>query len=89
MASKYSNFSFAFSNDPAQCQNLTVGIIGQGVPPYSILILPFGPTPLPGNIEARTIESHAFPGYSPSLSFKLAYPANSQFVAVVCPSIIC
>lgn len=66
---------------------MTISITGSGgVPPYSVLIIPFGGTPLPNNVEARTILSEKFDGSSTSISFKLNYPALSQFVAVVSDS---
>ncbi|KAH9171382.1 hypothetical protein EDB89DRAFT_2243560 [Lactarius sanguifluus] len=59
---------------------------GSGQPPYSLLLVPSGPTPLPNNTEVRTIQNISFPGTSTSLSFKLNYPENSSFVAVVSDS---
>ncbi|KDQ58743.1 hypothetical protein JAAARDRAFT_47090 [Jaapia argillacea MUCL 33604] len=67
-----SAFSFQFTSTPQQCS---------GQPPYSVVIIPFGPSPLPNNIEARKIFQTNFTGSS--VSFKLNYPANSQFVAVM------
>ncbi|KIM35169.1 hypothetical protein M413DRAFT_449880 [Hebeloma cylindrosporum] len=80
-------YSWAFQSTPQQCSNLTVTVSGSdGKPPYRILILPFGPTPLANNIEARTILDIPFNGQESSVSFKLKYPENSQFVAVVSDS---
>jgi len=80
-------FSFVLNTTPQQCQNLSVAITGNGgVPPYNILIIPFGPSPLPNNIEARRIVNIPFTGSSSTLSFQLDFPANSQFVAVVSTS---
>lgn len=77
-------FTWNFQSTPQQCSNLTISISGGGgKPPYRVLILPFGPTPLAGNVEARKIVDQPFPDDSTSVSFKLNYPANSQFVAVV------
>ncbi|KAH9939547.1 hypothetical protein B0H21DRAFT_780561 [Amylocystis lapponica] len=81
-----SAFSFTFTNTPQQCQNLSLSITGAGVPPYSILITPFGPSPLPNNVEARRIFAVDFDGSSSSASFQLKYPADSEFVAVVSDS---
>ncbi|TFY79395.1 hypothetical protein EWM64_g4616 [Hericium alpestre] len=47
------------------------------------MLIPSGPSPLPNNIEARSIETIPFPDGSTTLNFKLNYPANSQFVAVI------
>ena len=76
-------YSFNFKNTPRQCQNLEIGITGSGKPPYSVLIIPFGPTPLPNSIEARRITDVSFNGTESSVSFQLKFPENSQFVAVV------
>src|ERR1700691_1806436 len=78
-----SGFSFTINNTPQQCQNLSISITGSGQPPYSALILPYGPTPLPNNTEVRKILDENFSGDSTSLSFQLTYPENSQFVVVV------
>lgn len=51
-----------------------------------MLIIPFGPSPLPNNVEARTILDMPFEGNSNTISFQLKYPANSQLVAVVSDS---
>ncbi|KAG9313506.1 hypothetical protein JVU11DRAFT_5832 [Chiua virens] len=82
-ASLVSAYSFTFTTQPQQCANLSLEISGSGQPPYSVLLIPYGPTPLPNNVEVRTIVSEQFPGDSTSLSFQLNYPTNSQFVAVV------
>ncbi|KAH7886857.1 hypothetical protein F5I97DRAFT_1807293 [Phlebopus sp. FC_14] len=81
-----SAFSFTFSSQPQQCTNLSIDITGSGTPPYSVLIIPYGPSPLPNNIEARTIVYQQFSGHSTSVSFQLKYPTDSQFVAVVSDS---
>ncbi|GBE88599.1 hypothetical protein BKA93DRAFT_819466 [Sparassis latifolia] len=78
-------YSFTFNSVPAQCQDLQIEISGgAGQPPYSVLIIPFGPSPLPNNVEVRTI--FEVPFNSSSTSFQLKYPANSEFVAVVSDS---
>lgn len=82
-ASLVSGYSFDFTSQPEQCANLSLEISGSGKPPYSVLIIPYGPTPLPNNVEVRTIVFQQFPGDDASLSFQLKYPANSQFVAIV------
>ncbi|KAG6856125.1 hypothetical protein H0H87_007280 [Tephrocybe sp. NHM501043] len=77
-------YTWKFDSPPQQCSNLTVSVSGSdGKPPYRILILPSGPSPLKDNIEARTIVDQPFPEGASSVSFKLNYPANSQFVAIV------
>jgi hypothetical protein len=77
-------YSWKFEATPQQCSNLTISISGDGgKPPYRVLILPFGPTPLANNVEARKIADQPFMGNSTSVTFKLNYPANSQLVAVV------
>lgn len=78
-----SGYSFTFTSQPQQCTNLSLSISGSGQPPYTVLIIPYGPSPLSNNVEVRTILSHQFPGDASAASFQLNYPANSQFVAVV------
>src|SRR5258707_6856495 len=53
--------------------------------PGNSLLLPTGPKPLQSTIEIRKIHNIPFSGNS--LSFKLDYPENSSFVAVVCSSL--
>lgn len=77
-------FSWQFQNAPRQCQNVSIQLQGAGQPPYSILIVPFGPSPLANNKEVRKILNIPFNGSS--ANFPLNYPANSQFVAVVSDS---
>ncbi|THG96633.1 hypothetical protein EW026_g5230 [Hermanssonia centrifuga] len=81
-----SAFSFNFESTPRQCQTLSISITGSGQPPYSVLILPFGPSPLANNTEVRKIFQSNFTGDSTSHSFLLSYPESSQFVAVVSDS---
>lgn len=76
-------YTWHFSTQPRQCQTVSVAIDGSGQPPYSILLIPTGPSPLPNNTEVRTIQNINFTGSSTTLSFKLTYPENSSFVAVV------
>jgi hypothetical protein len=77
---------WTFQNTPQQCQDLTIAITGSdGVPPYRVLIVPAGASPLPNNVEVRRIMDEPFSGNSTSVTFKLDYPANSQLVAVVSP----
>ena len=83
-------YTWTFTSTPKQCGNLTISVSGSdGRPPYRVLILPFGPTPLAGNIEARRIMDMPFPNGGGSVGFQLKYPANSQFVAVVSMSFHC
>ena len=77
-------FSWKISTVPRQCSNLSISVSG-GTPPYNVLVLPFGTSPL-GSIEARKILNQNFTGDSNTLSFLLPYPTNSQFVTVVCLS---
>jgi len=82
-------YTWTFTSTPKQCGNLTISVSGSdGRPPYRVLILPFGPTPLAGNIEARRIMDMPFPNGGGSVGFQLKYPANSQFVAVVSMSFL-
>jgi len=79
-----SAFTWSFKGgQPTQCGNVTISAAG-GSPPYSVLIVPIGSTSLPGNIEARKIQSTT--SNSPDITFKLNYPANTQFIAVLSDS---
>ncbi|KAL0960026.1 hypothetical protein HGRIS_011674 [Hohenbuehelia grisea] len=79
-----SSYSFNIENTPAQCQNLSISITGSGgQAPYRALIVPFGPSTLPNNIEVRRITEIPFGDGQTKVSFKLNYPENTQFVAVV------
>jgi hypothetical protein len=76
-------YTWRFTSPPIQCKNVTVSIQGSGgQPPYSLLIIPTGASPIP-NAEVRTALSIPFSGTSTTLSFNLNYPATSTFVAVV------
>ena len=77
-----SAYTWQFMSQPRQCQNVSIDIQGSGQPPYSLVIIPSGPSPLPNNIEVRNVMN--FTGSSTTLSFNLNYPENSSFVAVVC-----
>jgi hypothetical protein len=70
-------FSFELRNVPQQCGNLSIAINGQGQPPYSVLILPFGVNPA----DAPAIIFQSFTG--DSVSVKLKSKANTQIVIVV------
>ncbi|KAF9239894.1 hypothetical protein BU15DRAFT_46185 [Melanogaster broomeanus] len=85
-SSLVSGFSFTFTSQPQQCSDLSIQISGSGTPPYSVLIIPYGPPPLPNNVETRTIVYQEFSGNSSSVTFQLKYPTNSQFVTVVSDS---
>jgi len=76
-------YTWKFTSEPRQCQNVTIAVDGSGKPPYSLLIIPSGPSPLQNKVEVRSIQNMPFPGDSSTLSFKLNYPENSSFVAVV------
>lgn len=76
-------YTWTFKSPPQQCGNLTINVSGGGVPPYRVLIIPFGPTPLSNFVEARRILDIPFEGNSTELTFQLKYPQNSQLVAVV------
>lgn len=76
-------YTWQFTSKPSQCQNLSIAIEGSGTPPYSLLMIPYGPTPLQNNTEVRTIKTHVFPNNGKTLDFRLDYPTSSSFVAVV------
>ncbi|KAG9221626.1 hypothetical protein CCMSSC00406_0005539 [Pleurotus cornucopiae] len=78
-----SAYSFTIST-PRQCQNLTVSITREdGQPPYRLLLFPFGPSPLPDNVEVRQIEDIPFGTGETMLSIPLRYSERSEFVAAV------
>ncbi|OCH85773.1 hypothetical protein OBBRIDRAFT_814944 [Obba rivulosa] len=84
LPSLVSAYSFSFASTPQQCKNLTIDIAGSGgQPPYNVVVIPFGASPLANNVEVRKIFQVNFTGDATSTSFQLKYPANSQFVAVV------
>lgn len=77
-----SAYTWTFNNIPSQCSQLSASIEGTGgEPPFNILIIPYGSSPL-SPIEVRTIQTIAF-NSSTEVEFNLNYPAGSQFVAVV------
>jgi hypothetical protein len=76
-------YTWKFTSQPHQCQNVSLAVEGSGQPPYSLLIIPTGPSPLSNNVEVRLIKNIPFSGNGDTLSFKLNYPENSSFVAVV------
>lgn len=76
-------YEWTINNAPSQCNTLSVSVSGtDGQPPYSLLLMPAGPSPLK-DIEVRRVETIQFNGTSNNLEFPMRYPANSQFVAVV------
>lgn len=83
-----SAYTWAFNNLPSQCSPLSVSIVDGtgGGPPFSLLVVPYGHTPLPMNIEPRRVQTLRF-NTSTEANFTLNYPAGSQFVAMV--SLIC
>ena len=79
-----SAYTWDFTSQPIQCQSVSITIQGSGQPPYSLLLVPSGSSPLPNNIEVRNVQNISFTGTSTTVSFILNYPENSSFVAVVC-----
>ncbi|KAF7344599.1 hypothetical protein MSAN_01942000 [Mycena sanguinolenta] len=77
-------YSWSFNSQPTQCGNVSITVSG-GTPPYQVLVVPYGSSPLPNNIEARKIQDEG-PFSSADISFKLNFPENSQFVAVMTDS---
>lgn len=75
-------FSWKFSNNTSQCGTTQVSILGSGGrPPYYLWVVPYGRSPLA--TEPRTVIDVPFADTSTTATFKFAYPANSQFLAVV------
>ncbi|EJD51188.1 hypothetical protein AURDEDRAFT_111821 [Auricularia subglabra TFB-10046 SS5] len=78
-----SAYSYTFGSTPTQCENATINIVGDdGVPPYNVVILAYGHPP--GGNEVRKIIDHSWDGKSTSV--QIAFPSNSQFIAVVSDS---
>ncbi|KAH8833888.1 hypothetical protein DL96DRAFT_1578732 [Flagelloscypha sp. PMI_526] len=76
--------SWEFAEQPKQCKSVLVNVTSPGVPPYRLLVIPFGASPL--SKEVRKITEQAFDGNSNTVQLSLKYPANSQFVAVLSDS---
>ena len=76
LASLAAAYSFNIVSTPRQCRNLEVDITGTGSPPYTLLIIPIGPTPLSNLKEVRLITNVPF-NSSTSVSFQLKFPENS------------
>lgn len=81
LRSTVSAYSWQFTNQLQQCQNLSLSLTGSGQPPYTVLVVPYGPSPLSGGTEVRKIVNTQFDG--PSVTFPINYPADSQLVVVV------
>jgi hypothetical protein len=75
-------YTWQFTSQPSQCEDITITLQGSGKPPYRLLIVPHGSTPLPNGTEVRRIQD--IPFSESSTTFKLPYPENSSFIAVVC-----
>jgi len=76
-------YTWSFEQPPQQCGNVSIAVTGGGTPPYRVLIIPYGPTPLDNGIEVRRILDIPFPSGQTKVNFKLNWPAHSQLVAVV------
>ncbi|KAF7767950.1 hypothetical protein Agabi119p4_7193 [Agaricus bisporus var. burnettii] len=76
-------YSWNLRSDAKQCRNATIVLNGSGgKPPYKLLMIPYGATPL--KVEARRIVEQVFAtGDQTSGEIMVNYPADSQFVAVV------
>lgn len=73
-------YSFDITAAPRQCGPLSLQITGgSGSPPYTALVIPFGPPP--GSTEQRVVFAHQFS--DSTANFSLPYPANSNFVVMV------
>lgn len=78
------SYTWSFEEAPSQCGQVTVAIAGNdGIPPFRILIVPFGPSLLPNGVEPRSVLDIPFSGNQSNVQFQLTYPENSHFVAVV------
>jgi len=79
-------YSFQLLDQPTQCGNATFQITGSGSPPYSLLLVPYGPPSTSTGVEVRHLQNLQFDSGATTLSIQFKYPANSQFVAVVSDS---
>lgn len=76
-------YTWSFLDPPTQCGILSINISGSdGIPPFRVLIIPFGPSPL-NNVEVRNLIDMEFSANASQVQFQLPYPENSQLVAVV------
>ncbi|KIJ36298.1 hypothetical protein M422DRAFT_261251 [Sphaerobolus stellatus SS14] len=72
------SYSFQLTSAPTQCGQLSLELTeGQGSPPYTALVVPFGANPTPDG-ERRRIFQHVFSGQT--TNFTMPYPANGGFV---------
>ncbi|KIL62410.1 hypothetical protein M378DRAFT_165776 [Amanita muscaria Koide BX008] len=75
-------YSWQLNAAPVQCTDISITITGtDGQPPYSVLVVPFGPPPF--GADVRGVIQKNFDGNSNSVNVPIKYPANTQFVAVV------
>ncbi|KAF8624384.1 hypothetical protein AX15_005903 [Amanita polypyramis BW_CC] len=75
-------YSWELNAPPKQCSNLSITITGSdGIPPYRILIVPFGASPT--SVEVRSVLDLPLESSTTAFSFPINYPANSSFLAVV------
>jgi hypothetical protein len=69
---------------PQQCANLTITISDLNASmQYAALVVPYGPSPLPGGIEVRQVLEFAFDADSTMANIPINYPSGSQFVIAV------
>jgi hypothetical protein len=80
-------YTWQFTSQPVQCKNITITLQGAGKPPYHLMVVPHGSTPLPNGTEVRQVQNISFSGSS--ATFKLPYPEKSSFIAVVCSYLAC
>ncbi|KIJ32133.1 hypothetical protein M422DRAFT_213983 [Sphaerobolus stellatus SS14] len=72
------SYSFELTSAPTQCGQVNLKITnGQGSPPYTALVVPFGANPTPDG-EIRRIFQHVFS--EQTTNFTMPYPANGGFV---------
>ena len=74
-------YTFDFTSTPTQCGNLSFAISGSdGMPPYRVQLVPFGPSPL--STEVRKIMD--LPLNESTITIPaFSFPAKSQFVVLV------
>ena len=77
-------FGLELYSVPQQCSNLT--IISSELnasTQYAALVVPYGPSPLPGGVEVRQVLEFIFDANSTTANVPINYPSGSQFVIAV------
>ncbi|KAF8343578.1 hypothetical protein F5887DRAFT_918397 [Amanita rubescens] len=80
-------FSLELNSIPQQCSNLTITASGLNSSiQYAALVVPYGPSPLPGGVEVRQVLEFTFDANSTTADVPINYPSGSQFVIAMIDS---